>query len=112
MAPLPPRNQRHAWIQFEDKEYTDEIFQDFEDRLGRIFGRQVHKLQVLDFGSLSEEMDQSITDRLRIYHIWGDSEFILALGLHYDEEIDIDGIIAYWDESSRVIAFEADLIDY
>ncbi|GKC39564.1 hypothetical protein Tco_1051948 [Tanacetum coccineum] len=33
MAQLPPRDQRHAWLTYEGQEYTDEIIQDFEERL-------------------------------------------------------------------------------
>ncbi|GJU30085.1 hypothetical protein Tco_1173674 [Tanacetum coccineum] len=52
----------------ENIEYTDEIIQYIKERLGRIFTSQVHRLQVLDFGALIEEMDQAITDRLRMEH--------------------------------------------
>ncbi|GJV75183.1 hypothetical protein Tco_1506767 [Tanacetum coccineum] len=56
------------------QEYTDTIIQDFKERLGRIFGRQVNRLQVLDFGALTEEIDQAITDRLRMDHTEGDGQ--------------------------------------
>nr|GEZ59718.1 hypothetical protein [Tanacetum cinerariifolium] len=41
MAQLPPRDQRHQWLRYEGHEYTDEIIQDFKERLGRIFTMQV-----------------------------------------------------------------------
>ncbi|GKB89193.1 hypothetical protein Tco_0961465 [Tanacetum coccineum] len=41
MTQLPPRDQRHQWLRYEGQEYTDDIIQDFKERLGRIFIRQV-----------------------------------------------------------------------
>ncbi|GKE75642.1 hypothetical protein Tco_1537683, partial [Tanacetum coccineum] len=60
------------------QEYTHEIIHDFEERLGGIFGRQVQRLQVLDFGAFSEDMDQAITNRLRMDHIGGDGQVIFT----------------------------------
>ncbi|GKG57131.1 hypothetical protein Tco_0582482, partial [Tanacetum coccineum] len=34
--------------------------------LSRIFTRQLNRLQVLDFGVLTKEMDQAVTDKLRM----------------------------------------------
>ncbi|GJS45073.1 gag-pol polyprotein [Tanacetum coccineum] len=128
----------------------------------------VHRLQVLDFGALTKEMDQAITDRLRMDHTGGDGQvvftrrmfeirgllvrelmseffsmcrfsdtelgldiantfcfqlrglrrqmswrqFILALGLHMAKEMATDGLRAYWADSLREIATNADLRDY
>ncbi|GKB16293.1 hypothetical protein Tco_0850216 [Tanacetum coccineum] len=63
---------------YEGQEYTHEIIYDFEERLGGIFGRQVQRLQVLDFVAFSEEMDQDITDRLRMDHTGGDGQVIFT----------------------------------
>nr|GEX33904.1 hypothetical protein [Tanacetum cinerariifolium] len=114
MAQLPPRDQRHPWLLYEGQEYTDEVIQDFKERLGRIFTRQVHWLYVLDLGALTKEMGQAITNRHRMGHIKADGQrqFILALGLHTVKEMAINGFRAYWAESSRVIAYKADLSDY
>nr|GFA22399.1 hypothetical protein [Tanacetum cinerariifolium] len=38
------------------------------DRLARIYDRQVHWVQVLDFDVLIEEMDQAMTDKPRMVH--------------------------------------------
>ncbi|GKB08216.1 hypothetical protein Tco_0836500, partial [Tanacetum coccineum] len=98
--------ERHLWLRYEDQEYTDDDIHDFEDRLGRIYDRRVHRIHVLDFEELTEEMDQALTDRLRIDHTGAGQmswrEFIMALALHTAEEIDTEGFIAYWDESSRM----------
>ncbi|GJY75384.1 hypothetical protein Tco_0480500, partial [Tanacetum coccineum] len=68
MAPLHARDQRHPWLRYEGHEYTDAIIHDYEDRLGRIFGRHVNRIQVLDFEGLTEEMRQALTDRLRMVY--------------------------------------------
>nr|GEY24818.1 hypothetical protein [Tanacetum cinerariifolium] len=47
MAPLPPRDRRHAWLRYEDSQYTNEIIMNFEESLSVIFTRQVNKLQTL-----------------------------------------------------------------
>ncbi|GKA73064.1 hypothetical protein Tco_0779280, partial [Tanacetum coccineum] len=40
---LPPRDQRHQYL--EGLEYTDADITDFEDRLGKIYGREIHRGQ-------------------------------------------------------------------
>ncbi|GKE77896.1 hypothetical protein Tco_1544016 [Tanacetum coccineum] len=65
MAPLPARDQRHPWLRYEGQEYIGSIIHDYEDRLGRIFGRQVNRVQVLDFEGLTEEMRQTLTTRIK-----------------------------------------------
>ncbi|GKG04897.1 hypothetical protein Tco_0315284, partial [Tanacetum coccineum] len=68
MAPLPPRGQRHPWLRYEVEGYTAEIIQDFKERLGMIFGRQVNRVHVLDFEGLTEDMRHELTDRLRMVY--------------------------------------------
>ncbi|GJU45478.1 hypothetical protein Tco_1202744 [Tanacetum coccineum] len=65
---LPPRDQRHPSLRFEGFEYSDEAVHGFELRLERIFGRQIHRVQVLDFASLTEEMREDMDTRLRMVH--------------------------------------------
>nr|GEX71032.1 hypothetical protein [Tanacetum cinerariifolium] len=72
MVPLTPRNERHLWLRFGAHEYTDMDVQAFEDRLGRIYDRPVHRIQVLDFDVLTEEIDQAMTTRLRMEHTGSD----------------------------------------
>ncbi|GKE51466.1 hypothetical protein Tco_1486622, partial [Tanacetum coccineum] len=38
---LSPRDQRHQYLRFEGLEYTDADITDFEERLGRIYGREI-----------------------------------------------------------------------
>ncbi|GJZ80638.1 hypothetical protein Tco_0645632, partial [Tanacetum coccineum] len=67
-APLPPRDQRHPWLRYKGQEYTDVVIHDYEARLGRIFGRHVNRVHVLDFEGLTDEMRQALTNRLRMVH--------------------------------------------
>nr|GEZ43251.1 hypothetical protein [Tanacetum cinerariifolium] len=84
--------------------YTEEIVHDFEDRFETIFGRQVNRVQVLDFKGLTLEMRQDLAKRLRM--------FILALGFHTAKEMAKDGFEAYGLGSERVILDKGDLSDY
>nr|GEV96502.1 hypothetical protein [Tanacetum cinerariifolium] len=68
MAPLPVRDHRHPWLRYDGQEYTNAIIYDYENRLGRIFGRQL--------------------GRLRHQMSW--RQFILVMGLHTPEEMETD----------------------
>ncbi|GJT04657.1 hypothetical protein Tco_0839119 [Tanacetum coccineum] len=65
---LPPRAEMHLWLRFDAQDYTDVNIHNFEDILARIFDRQIHRVQVLDFDVLTEEMDQAMIDRLKMEH--------------------------------------------
>ncbi|GKB54220.1 hypothetical protein Tco_0904973 [Tanacetum coccineum] len=60
MAPLPPREQIYPFIRYQGLEYTDADIADFEERLERIYSREIHKVQVVDF----QEMPELIRDGL------------------------------------------------
>nr|GEV94146.1 ribonuclease H-like domain-containing protein [Tanacetum cinerariifolium] len=77
---LPPRDQRHQYLRFEGLGYKDADIIDFEERLGRIYGREIHKL-----GGVRRRMS------------W--REFILGMGLHTAEEIKSVGFGAYRGET-------------
>nr|GFC10641.1 hypothetical protein [Tanacetum cinerariifolium] len=40
---LPPRDQRHQYLRFEGLRYTNADITDFKERLGRIYGREIHQ---------------------------------------------------------------------
>ncbi|GJW09457.1 hypothetical protein Tco_1575284 [Tanacetum coccineum] len=119
---LPSRNERHAWLRFDTQDYTKEGIQDFESRLGKIYNRQVHQVQFLDFDVLTEDMKQDMTERLMMEHTdaqghfqmgglrrqLGWRQFMAILGLHTVKEMETDGFRAYWDASLRVIASKAE----
>nr|GEV52371.1 RNA-directed DNA polymerase, eukaryota [Tanacetum cinerariifolium] len=112
---------------------------DFKQRLKKFFGRPVNWVHVLDFVGLTEEMRQTLADRLRMVYTrmrdksyllathrgdclrsgdrWFESlclssSFILDLGLHTAEEMAEDGFEAYWLGSTRSIPDKGDLRDY
>ncbi|GJU23608.1 hypothetical protein Tco_1156950 [Tanacetum coccineum] len=93
MAPLPPREQRHPFLRYRGLEYTDADIADFEERLERIYSREIHQL-----GGARRRLS------------W--RQFILALGLHTEEEMESLGFARYWSESERMILGKGDLHDY
>ncbi|GKC45392.1 hypothetical protein Tco_1063114 [Tanacetum coccineum] len=119
---LPSRNERHAWLRFDTQDYTKEGIQDFESRLGKIYNRQVHQVQFLDFDVLTEDMKQDMTERLMMEHTdaqghfqmgglrrqLGWRQFMAILGLHTVKEMETGGFRAYWDARLRVIASKAE----
>ncbi|GKF19541.1 hypothetical protein Tco_0068179, partial [Tanacetum coccineum] len=128
MAPLPPRDQRHAWLRYEGQEYTDEIIHDFEERLSRIFSRQVHRLRmehtvaggsesilsfleavVGDSWTIGTRVDASVFSPCRFTDTVLDLD---AVGLHIVEEMGTVGFGSYSADSLREIATKADLRDY
>ncbi|GJU29797.1 zinc finger, CCHC-type containing protein [Tanacetum coccineum] len=95
MAPLPPREQRHPFLRYQCLEYTDSDIADFEERLERIYSREIHRFQL---GGAKRRLS------------W--RQFILALGLHTGEEMESLDFARYWSESERMIPRKGDLHDY
>ncbi|GJW73693.1 hypothetical protein Tco_0133063 [Tanacetum coccineum] len=65
---LPPRDQRYQYLRFEGLEYTDSGITYFEERLGKIYGRGIHQVLVLDFECLPAEMAEGLTSRMLMKH--------------------------------------------
>ncbi|GKB04524.1 hypothetical protein Tco_0832667 [Tanacetum coccineum] len=65
---LPPRNQRHQYLRYEGLQYTDDDIADFKTRLARIYSREVHMVQVFDFGGLLDLMAEGLSVRMLIEH--------------------------------------------
>ncbi|GJS42926.1 hypothetical protein Tco_0567969 [Tanacetum coccineum] len=65
---LPPRAQRHQYLMFEGLEYTDVDIANFEERLGKIYGRGVHRVQVFNFGGLTDLMAEGLSSRMLMEH--------------------------------------------
>ncbi|GKD11883.1 hypothetical protein Tco_1196290 [Tanacetum coccineum] len=107
MAPLPPREQRHPFLRYQGLEYTGVDIADFEERLERIYSREIHRGRLLDTrGPLVWELILEFLSTLRF------GEFILALGLYAGEEMESLGFAWYWSESERMIPGKGDLHDY
>ncbi|GKA19150.1 hypothetical protein Tco_0699065 [Tanacetum coccineum] len=115
---LPPRDQRHQYLRYEGLQYTDMDIADFETRLARIYRREVHRVQVFDFGGLPDLIAKGLSTKMLMEHkdaqgrrmSW--REFILALGLHTAEEMQTAGFGLYWTESTRRIPDKGDLSAY
>ncbi|GJT56172.1 hypothetical protein Tco_0991226 [Tanacetum coccineum] len=89
MAPLPPREQRHPSLRYQGLEYSNADIGDFEERLERIYSGARRYLS--------------------------SKQFILALGLHTEEEMESLSFAWYWSEKIlrelTVIAPELPIID-
>ncbi|GKC14794.1 hypothetical protein Tco_1011576, partial [Tanacetum coccineum] len=106
---------------YEGLEYTDSDIADFESRLERIYTREIHRVQVVDFQGMPELLRDGLFARMAMEHRDEASEarrrlswrqFILALGLHTMEEMESSCFARYWSESERMILEKGDLHDY
>ncbi|GKB04893.1 hypothetical protein Tco_0833088 [Tanacetum coccineum] len=135
MAPLPHRDLRHPWLRYQVEGYDEGIT--LADRLGIVYDgealftchawRRLFEVRgslviefILDFlntGRMSDtEMGLDVADTL-CFQLGGARrmtwrQFILALGLHFEEEMAEAGFGAYWYGSERVIPDKGDLRDY
>ncbi|GJZ10391.1 hypothetical protein Tco_0545150 [Tanacetum coccineum] len=133
---VPPREQRHRFLRYKGLEYSDADIANFEARLARIYKREVHRVPVFDFGGLLDLMAEGLSARMLMEHqddqgvslftsrAWRKifdirglrriswREFILAVGLHTNEEMQTTGFSAYWADSARQILDKEDLRDY
>ncbi|GJX96410.1 hypothetical protein Tco_0352208, partial [Tanacetum coccineum] len=139
---LPLREQRYKFLRYEGLEYPDTNIFNFEGRFARIYRREVHMVPGFDFGGFSDLMAGGLSSRMLMEHrdeagvvcspaildldtpgtlqfqlgrarrhmSW--RQFILALGLHTEEEMQTAGFGVYWAESARQIPDKGDLRDY
>ncbi|GKB45820.1 hypothetical protein Tco_0896573 [Tanacetum coccineum] len=68
MAPLPVADQRHPWLRYQVKGYTEGIRHSYEQRLETIWSRPVNRVHVLDFEGLTPEIWQDLAVRLRMVY--------------------------------------------
>ncbi|GJV77901.1 hypothetical protein Tco_1509485 [Tanacetum coccineum] len=68
MAPLPPRKQRHTFLRYQGLEYTDEDIANFEERLERIYSREIHRVQVVDYQGMPELMRDGLFAMMVMEH--------------------------------------------
>ncbi|GKC15380.1 hypothetical protein Tco_1012162 [Tanacetum coccineum] len=64
----PPRDQRNQYLIFEVLGYTDAGIIDFKERLGRIYDRKIHRVQVFDFWGLTALMAEGLNGRMLMEH--------------------------------------------
>ncbi|GKA24047.1 hypothetical protein Tco_0710080, partial [Tanacetum coccineum] len=114
MAALPPREQRHPFLRYQGLEYTNADIADFEERLERIYSREIHRGSGYGFSRdaralfarmvMKQRNDASVV--VFTIRAWGRlfdtrgpllggtrrrlswRQFILALGLHIREEME------------------------
>ncbi|GJR24105.1 hypothetical protein Tco_0972632 [Tanacetum coccineum] len=65
---FPLRDYRHQYLRYEGLQYTDANIADFETRLAKIYRREVHRVQVFDFGGLLDLMAEGLSSRMLIKH--------------------------------------------
>ncbi|GJT11539.1 hypothetical protein Tco_0858581 [Tanacetum coccineum] len=92
---------------YQGLEYTDADIADFEERLERIYSREIHRVQVVDFQGMPKLMRDGLFARMVMEH-----RDDAALGLHTGEEMESPGFARYWSESERMIPGKGDLHDY
>ncbi|GKC31654.1 hypothetical protein Tco_1038948 [Tanacetum coccineum] len=87
---------------YEGLQYTDVDIADFETRLARIYRREIHRVQVFDFGGLPDLMAKGLSARMRMEHRDAQGQ----------EEMQTAGFGLYWTKSVRRIPDKGDLRDY
>ncbi|GKC86967.1 hypothetical protein Tco_1147616, partial [Tanacetum coccineum] len=61
---LSPQDQRHQYLRYEGLQNTDADIVDFETGLARIYRREVHRVQVFDFGGLLDLIAEGLSTRM------------------------------------------------
>nr|GEU82458.1 copia protein [Tanacetum cinerariifolium] len=100
---LPPRDQRNQYLRFEGLQYTDDDIMDFEMRLGKIYRREVHRVQVFDFKGLTDLIDEGLSGKMLMEHEDAQGKV---------EEMETAWFGLYWAESGRQIFDKRDLSAY
>nr|GEW81447.1 hypothetical protein [Tanacetum cinerariifolium] len=114
---IPPSDQRHQYLRYEGLQYTDADIVNFETRLARIYRREGQSVftsrawrRLFDIrGPLIHDL---ILEFFSAFMFGDAREFILALGLHLAEEMQIAGFGLYWAKSVRRIPDKGDLSAY
>nr|GEY07581.1 hypothetical protein [Tanacetum cinerariifolium] len=78
MEHIPSHDQRHLCLHYQVEGYTKEIVYDFEQRLETICGRQVNRVNILDFEGLTSEIRHDLAVRLRIVYTGGDGQLVFV----------------------------------
>ncbi|GJT43842.1 hypothetical protein Tco_0952557 [Tanacetum coccineum] len=113
---LPPRDQRHRYLRCEGLQYTYADIADFEMRLARIYRREVHRVQVFDFGGLPDLMVEGLSAKMLMEH--RDAQGVsLFTSRAWRGLFDVRGLLtvgfgAYWAKSVIQIPNNRDLRDY
>ncbi|GJT33348.1 putative ribonuclease H-like domain-containing protein [Tanacetum coccineum] len=68
LSPLPLCEQRHPFLRYQGLEYTDVDIADFKERLERIYSREIHRVQVMDFVGMPKLMRDGLFARMVMEH--------------------------------------------
>ncbi|GJT75653.1 hypothetical protein Tco_1042378 [Tanacetum coccineum] len=109
MAPLPHRDLRHPWLRYQVKGYDEGIIHSYEQGFRDDIGMMGRQFLLVTHEGLFEIREPLLGGAMRRM-TW--RQFILALGLHTEEEMVEAGFGAYWQGSERVILDKGDLRDY
>ncbi|GJY17997.1 hypothetical protein Tco_0389488 [Tanacetum coccineum] len=116
---LSLRDQRHQYLRFKGLEYLEGDIADFEEMLGKIYGRGVHWVHVFDFGGLTVVMAEGLSGRMLMEHrdAQGQSVFTSRAWRQLFEvrgplDMKSAGFRTYWAESARKILNKGDLSAY
>ncbi|GJZ07285.1 hypothetical protein Tco_0541078 [Tanacetum coccineum] len=66
---LPPYDQRHQYLRYEGLQYTNGDIVYFDARLARIYRKEVHMVQIFDFGGLPDLMAEGLSARMLMEHM-------------------------------------------
>ncbi|GJS52978.1 hypothetical protein Tco_0626340 [Tanacetum coccineum] len=91
---LPPRDQRYQYLRYEGLQYTDADIADCKTRLARIYRRDVHRVQVFDFGGLPDLMAEGLSGRMLMEHMdaQGQSVFTSRAWRFGEAVLDLDTV--------------------
>ncbi|GJW55493.1 hypothetical protein Tco_0099578 [Tanacetum coccineum] len=109
MAPLPHRDLRHPWLRYQVKGYDEGIIHSYEQGFRDDIGMMGRQFLLVTHEGLFEIREPLLGGAMRRM-TW--RQFILALGLHTEEEMAEAGFGAYWQGSERVILDKGGLRDY
>ncbi|GJX39287.1 hypothetical protein Tco_0252590 [Tanacetum coccineum] len=106
MAPLPPRDQRHLWLYYQDLAKRMRMVYTRDDGQEVFVSHAWRRLFEIRAPLVHEFL-------LKFFSTWiGDEMGLYAAGLHTAEEMAEDRFGAYWLGSERVIPDKGDLSDY
>ncbi|GJV98100.1 RNA-binding protein 39 isoform X2 [Tanacetum coccineum] len=89
---LPLRDQRYRYLRYEGSQYTDADITDFEARLTRIYKREVHRVQVFDFGGLTDLMAEGLSARMLMEHMDAQGHSVFGEAV---TDLDITGALQF-----------------
>ncbi|GJT04164.1 hypothetical protein Tco_0838626 [Tanacetum coccineum] len=65
----PKAEELYRYLRYKGLQYTEDDIADFELRLARIYRREVHRVQVFDFGGLPDLMTEGLSARMLMEHL-------------------------------------------